>query len=246
MNGWATGSNNNFNSSVFITNDGGKTWDCLPLETADESLHKIQFINNKIGWIVGENGIILKSTDGGNSWLEQNSGHESNDLYSCFFLDSDRGFIVGANGTILYTSDSGKHWIKQVNRTEKKFTSVFFTDDFNGWIVGDDGICYSTQNGGVTFIENEYKNYDGFDLFQNYPNPFNPSTTISCQIPKPTYLTIKIFDSSGGELATIAKGEKSAGIHKFNYSNTNLPSGVYYYQLVTETYKETKKMVILR
>jgi len=94
--------------------------------------------------------------------------------------------------------------------------------------------------------ENDQKLWFGFQLYQNYPNPFNPSTKISYQIPELSFVTIKVFDVLGNEVATLFEEEKPAGKYEIEFNVAALPSGIYFYQLKTDSYLETKKMILLK
>jgi hypothetical protein len=85
-----------------------------------------------------------------------------------------------------------------------------------------------------------------FALFQNYPNPFNPSTTISFQLPKATYVTLKVFDAIGTELETIADGNYPAGVHEIIFDASELSSGIYLYRIISGTNESTKKMMVVK
>ena len=85
-----------------------------------------------------------------------------------------------------------------------------------------------------------------FNLSQNYPNPFNPSTTINYQIPELSFVTLKVFDVLGREIITLVNEEKPIGTHAIEFNATSLPSGIYFYQLLTPNFTETKKMILLR
>ena len=86
-----------------------------------------------------------------------------------------------------------------------------------------------------------------FSLFQNYPNPFNPSTTIKYQIPELSFVTLKVYDVLGNEIATLVEEEKPAGTYKVEfYAKGGYASGVYFYQLRAGSFVETKKMILLR
>jgi hypothetical protein len=90
-----------------------------------------------------------------------------------------------------------------------------------------------------------------FLLMQNYPNPFNPSTTISYELPNGTNVTLKIYNLLGKVIRTISKGQESVGTHKIiwdgkdNFGN-QVPSGAYYYQIITEKSSDIKKMILLK
>lgn len=85
-----------------------------------------------------------------------------------------------------------------------------------------------------------------FNLEQNYPNPFNPTTTISFSLLQHKYVTLKVFDVVGREVATLVNGELSAGEHSVVFDATNLSSGIYFYRLTTPTLFQTKIMQVLK
>jgi len=96
-----------------------------------------------------------------------------------------------------------------------------------------------------------------FSLEQNYPNPFNPTTKIKYEIPLSPpllkgeseaggFVTLKVYDVLGNEVATLVNEEKPSGTYEVEFGGTNLPSGIYFYQLKTGSFSETKKMVLLK
>ena len=92
---------------------------------------------------------------------------------------------------------------------------------------------------------------EGYSLNQNYPNPFNPSTTIGYSVPELSFVTIKVYDVLGNEIATLVNEEKTVGTYEVEFdshsgSYWNLTSGIYFYSLTAGTYIETKKMILLR
>jgi len=85
-----------------------------------------------------------------------------------------------------------------------------------------------------------------YSLQQNYPDPFNPSTKIRYSVPYSSKVVIKVFDVLGNEIETLVNEEKPAGTYELTWYAEGLPSGVYFYQLQTNAYVETKKMVLLK
>ncbi|MFZ1279501.1 MAG: T9SS type A sorting domain-containing protein, partial [Ignavibacteriaceae bacterium] len=85
-----------------------------------------------------------------------------------------------------------------------------------------------------------------FSLAQNYPNPFNPSTSIQYAISSGQLVTLKVYDVLGKEIATLVNEEKSVGSYEIGFNASHLASGIYYYQLRTGDYVETKKMILLK
>ncbi len=107
-------------------------------------------------------------------------------------------------------------------------------------------IVYECDPPIVLPVELNVKSLDKFALEQNYPNPFNPSTTIKFSVPKLSFVTIKIYDVLGSEVAALVNEEIPAGTYELNWNAANLPSGVYFYQLKADSYVETKKMILLK
>ena len=85
-----------------------------------------------------------------------------------------------------------------------------------------------------------------FALQQNYPNPFNPATTISFTLPSRSYVSLKVFDLIGREIATIFSEEMSAGTYSKRWDAEKISSGIYFYRLQAGTFTETKKLVLLK
>ena len=85
-----------------------------------------------------------------------------------------------------------------------------------------------------------------FSLAQNYPNPFNPSTRISFSLPSITFVSLRVFDAMGRQVATLVSEELSAGNYSRQWNAAGMPSGVYFYRLQAGSFTETKKLVLLR
>jgi hypothetical protein len=84
-----------------------------------------------------------------------------------------------------------------------------------------------------------------FLLSQNYPNPFNPTTTISYSLPKTAFVSLRIFNALGQEVASLVNEPKEPGQYQATW-NANVPSGIYFYRLQAGELMETKKMTLLR
>jgi len=115
--------------------------------------------------------------------------------------------------------------------------------DNDGAFQYSDSIEIST----ISKIENEANAVTGFLLEQNYPNPFNPTTVISWQLAVGSYVTLKVYDVLGNEIATLVNEEQSPGRYSIKYESTNsLPSGVYFYQLRAGKFVGTKKFILTK
>ena len=97
-----------------------------------------------------------------------------------------------------------------------------------------------------TNVEADRLEPTSFALEQNYPNPFNPTTTISYSVAFPVFVSIKVFDLAGKEVATLVEGNESVGVHTAQLDASALSSGVYFYRLSAGSFRTTRKMVLLR
>ncbi|MDP7281310.1 MAG: YCF48-related protein, partial [Candidatus Poribacteria bacterium] len=151
--GWAVGNNEgssrseDLESIIATTYDGGKNWHSQKSGTVFP-LRKVQFTTAQIGWIIGDNGVVLSTFDGGENWHFQ-STNTVNNLYDLYFLDSDQGWVIGDYGLVLHTLDSGQSWQKMPGDfREHALRGIYFLNPDLGWIVTYEGYIYHTQNGG--------------------------------------------------------------------------------------------------
>ena len=135
----------------------------------------------------------------------------------------------GQNGTEVY------YYVK-VAYTERETTVE--TDPTNTIEVDVQGDEIEKKS------ESGYKQIHSFEfgLDQNYPNPFNPSTVISWQSPVDDYVTLKVFDVLGREVATLVDEYREAGNHSVEFNASNLSSGIYLYTIQIGNYLETRKL----
>jgi len=124
-----------------------------------------------------------------------------------------------------------------------------YIEDFipsgSGGLVTPNAIVIRETNA-LSVDDNENVSLNDFQLEQNYPNPFNPTTKIKFHISKNGYTYLRVFNILGNTVATPINEELSAGEYNINFDATGLPSGIYFYQLKTNNYVETKKMILLK
>jgi len=101
-------------------------------------------------------------------------------------------------------------------------------------------------NDSVTSVEDNDSEILSYRLEQNYPNPFNPATHIDFMLMERTNVTLKIFNTLGEEIKTLVDEEMIPGYYSRIFDANDLPSGVYFYELVTDKTKITKKMILMR
>ncbi len=224
---------------------------------------KLRSINSSkvVGYAVGADGLIIKTTNCGQIWTTQSSG-TSVGLNGVSFSNVNSGIAVGGGdfsaSIILVTTDGGINWNSKAI-THRNLKDVKFINDSVAYICGDNGTILKTTNGGIIteveeiLIQNK-SILENYLLSQNYPNPFNPVTKIKYSIPyvetrhasSLQIVTLKVYDLLGREVATLVNEEKPAGEYEVEFDGTKLPTGIYFYQLKAGEYSETKKMILLR
>jgi Secretion system C-terminal sorting domain len=96
----------------------------------------------------------------------------------------------------------------------------------------------------TTSVENDNDQPGEFFLSQNYPNPFNPSTNIKFGFQEAGFVTLKIYDVLGNEIAVLVNEYKQAGNYEVNFNGVQLASGTYLYTLTAGKFSETRKMIL--
>lgn len=243
------------------TIDGGNDWNNQVIPVT--SLSSYNYVNPQKGWAVGsstgENN-IYKTTDGGDAWFPCGITPPGYN-FSIQFINETTGWISGfvynVNRTsiILKTTDGGDTWYDQKSpaKNEGGLSSIFFLDENIGWAVGQ-GIVRTTNGGGVVSAKDEWQNGqdapETFHLYQNYPNPFNPTTIINYNLRESGFVSIKIYDMLGRDVATLINEYQNKGSYSINFNASTigggLSSGVYFYRLTTSSTYATKKMIVIR
>jgi len=132
------------------------------------------------------------------------------------------------------------------------------TSDYTNYSYIDKGL-----NAGKYYYRLKQKDFDGtsdyskqievnvttpmeYALEQNYPNPFNPSTRIKYSVKEKNYVSLKVYDVLGNQVATLVDEVKEAGQYELIYNASNLSSGVYHYTLTVDNFTSTKKFVLMK
>ena len=107
----------------------------------------------------------------------------------------------------------------------------------NGSVYGDTTL---------TGLKGVQQNNLEFSLSQNYPNPFNPTTSIQYTLVEDQYVTLKVFDVLGNNVASLVNEKQSAGGYSVTFNGKNLTSGIYFYQIKAGRHTVTKKCILLK
>lgn len=152
----------------------------------------------------------------------------------------------GTNDGLLYISQQIHDYLVQ-HHVPHIYHLV--TGAGHDWSVWKHGLYYFSQLifKQTTSVFEKGEPVTTYDLAQNYPNPFNPVTTIGYQLAKGSYVTLKIYDLLGHEIATLVNGYQSEGRYDVQFDASNLASGVYLYRLESSTgFMQTKKFCVFK
>jgi len=123
---------------------------------------------------------------------------------------------------------------------------VMFGGCLSGTVDWNETWELSVDTTSVGVLEQGKKIPASFTLYQNYPNPFNPTTNISFTIQSKSFVTLKVYDLLGRDVATLISQELPAGTYPQQWNAAGMPSGVYFYRLQTGSFIETKKLILLK
>jgi hypothetical protein len=191
---------------------------------------------------------IFKSTDKGVTWTN-----------TSFAFPNVNGLAISGNyvfaGTekngIFISQDLGSTWINingnlgkriSVNKLFISGNDLYAATYTNSVLKAPISSLVGITEPSVTSLPEEY------NLSQNYPNPFNPVTTFTYDIKTSGFITLKVYDILGNEIAELVNEKKNAGRYSvvFDAGKYNLSSGVYFYKLITGEFVDTKRMMLIK
>lgn len=238
----------------FISLDGGLTWMSKNTSAATIYGSHWSFDAQTNTWALfanGTNGAILKNTSSIvpvelASFSASVTGNDITLSWKTVTELNNRGFEIERK-------DASGNWSKigyvSGNGTTTRIHEYTFSDKG----LKDGNYAYRLKqidyDGAYDYsnvVEVEVGTPITFALNQNYPNPFNPATTISYRIPAAAVVSLKIYDISGSEVATLVNARQDAGYYSINFDATNIASGMYFYTIKAGEFTSTKKMMFIK
>ncbi len=236
---------------IYKSTDNGDTW----IKKSSGLILSLQYLSIGIGSdgkiLAGCNQDIFRSENYGESWVSLKTPPRGD--YGLPILTDlivvNNNLIYGCfNRFPYYTTDFGNSWTAigvQISGTDQPWSYQQIRLNNKGELFArkeDRNLYKGTKATSVGYnsIPTE------FQLSQNYPNPFNPSTVISYQLAVSSFVTLKVYDVLGREIAKLVDEYKQAGTYTETFHGTSLPSGIYFYTFKAGDYNSTKKMVLLK
>ena len=179
---------------------------------------------------------------------------------------TDRNYTANSRRTKNFEGQAHSHIFKTGNKIKVIITNLDTHAD-DAWFLGTNPFVLPVLNNGYNYVYLNNKSYidlplvnavnevtdnNGnstpytFSLSQNYPNPFNPVTMISYSIPQKGLVTVKVFDVTGRLVRTLVNETMEAGNNSVMFDASSLSSGVYFYNIESGSFTDTKKMILVK
>ncbi len=249
-------------TNLIASTNGGINWSDSKTRSGSPFTFGMTVAGNTI-YIVGSENfgdstvpIFFKSTDNGTTWFEPDLPGSAA-LKSVAVVPNYSHIITvigryvndpinGNKGYIARSTDGGITWIVQpAYGTGTVSLNGITTTASNTFIIGNNGLILKGTNPiRITPISTEVP--QNFNLGQNYPNPFNPTTNININVKEVGNVKIAVYDITGKEVAILVNEVMRPGIYKVDFNASKLTSGIYLYRMITSTFTETKKMVLVK
>lgn len=254
------------NAMIFKTVNGGLTWKSFNYQLTDD-FTGINFFNSTTGIVIGR---CTSYYNGTKIYRTQNAGESWDSVAS--FKDVYPSTVKALNGTgiafatgypslqsnpspektyTFKTTDFGLTWISKNFNSYKVIKGCSLIDQNNFFLSGGDSVSSAvimkSTNGGSVFVKSVSGVIpDYFFLYQNFPNPFNPSTTIRYNVESFKVIKLVVYDNLGKVITTLVNNKQSPGTYEVTFDGSQYPSGVYFYTLESQNFKEIKRMVLIK
>ena len=234
---------------IFLSRDTSKTWEKIatPLGFNQGYDSPFDFVDSSFGCAASFDQVAI-TTDGGSTWTSSKLPFSAQ-LTDVAFADRQHGYISGWGGCIFSTSDGGNTWKSDETSSAETINQLLVVKNKTVASIYAVGNNLTVLHQTIVLSAAGHEVAAGpstFHLYQNYPNPFNPVTVIRYQLAVNSFVTVKVFDILGREIATLVNEKKDAGSYTMQWDATKYSSDVYFYQLRAGSFVQTKKMVLLK
>jgi len=229
---------------VYRSNDNGKSWTSIKAYNSNDDVPCL-FMHGTDLFAVDYQG-VSHTSDLGASWTSSRSpGIDTTGVSA--LAASGSTLFAGTYSGIFRSTNNGIDWIGV--STGLGNIHVFSLCALSKWLFAgtSDSIWQRPLAEIVTKVNSERQEPLSLScLKQNFPNPFNPTTTIQFSLQKASFVTLKVFNLLGKEVAILLSDHLEAGTHSTQWNAVNIPSGVYFYRLQTGSLFQTKSLVVLK
>ena len=248
LTGFAAGGAFDIAGVIWNTTNGGRSWKSKIVGSEPvNDLYIFDSLN-----VLGVGGDFeygasnVRTTNAGNFWQYRELGVFGIANSIAFRTQKEAWVSLGIVDSFMVSTNAGNNWKLTGTPNSSRIYDICFTDSNNGWAVGVDGVILKYNSGVIGINDGSSYNPGAFTLYQNYPNPFNPITNLEFEISKLEFVSLKVYDILGNEVAILVNEKKSPGSYKVEFDGSDLSSGVYYYRLEAGNGLMTKKMLLVK
>lgn len=230
--------------SIFRSLDRGESW-----KKVYENYDRVYGLTiTRSGKIFAFDSIkgLMRSSDDGENWKSANSGLEHAIITSLVINSREHVFVGTLQSGFFQSTNLGESWV-EINWGSTGNAIRLLAIDRNDYVYAGDDSGRVFRSAEPTSVEVAAVDIPAaLALVQNYPNPFNPSTTIRFSLPRAGFVTLKIYNMLGEEVATLVHEQHAAGEHRVQWQPHDLPSGVYVYRLQAGEGTQSKKLLLFK
>ncbi|MBK8551656.1 MAG: choice-of-anchor J domain-containing protein [Ignavibacteria bacterium] len=235
-------------TKVYHSPDLGVTWTGVAA-TGVASTFAVHYNSATTGLTGGSGTNMLKSTDGGNSYVSAGPLPGASGSLNGLEGSGTDWWSVRSGADVYRSTNQGGTWTTVYTVAGAVFNDIDFKDVSGcptGWAVTSTGGIAKMNSTivGISSYSSEIPN--SYLLKQNFPNPFNPTTNINFTIPQSGFVTLKVYNTVGMEVATLLNENKPASSYVIGFNAASLPSGAYFYRIETGNFTDTKKMMLIK
>jgi ligand-binding sensor domain-containing protein len=230
---------------VFRYGNDDISWTPVNSGLANTSVYSL--VTSGSNLFAGTGGGVFRSTNNGASWIAVSNGLTNYDV-SCLVVSGTNLLAGTRGGGVFRSTDNGASWTAVNNGLTNLHVYSLAVSSTNLFAGTSGGVWRRPLSEMITSVEHISGGAvpEGFALEQNFPNPFNPSTTIQFSIPRAEYVTLKIYDLVGREVATLVSDHLNAGTYESTWNAKNTASGVYFYRLEAGQFSAMKKLLLVK
>ena len=227
VNGW---------NYIGYTHDGGQTWQepqTFPSPYPNWALREFSFVNENVGFVCGDAGLVFKTIDGGINWewMDNLPDEDNSSIQSIVALDENTVYTCGHNGTIMHTIDGGDNWELMSASSQNNFISMDFTPEGKGFIATWYGEILSYDPPPLSISDIAMNT-----TIQVYPNPTTNLVNIQSEF---TIKSITVYNIAGQVILN-----ESTDNTTYRVNTSNFDTGIYLFRIETEEGSIAKRVII--
>jgi len=190
---------------------------------------------------------IARTVNTGLNWYYDTLGVFGLSTGISFRTPAEGWMAAGFSQKFIVSYDSGFTWNSVYATDSSEMFDVDFPDSTYGFACGRNGVILKYDRTISDISGNLISSVSKkFMLYQNYPNPFNPKTIINYHCPISNFVSLKVYDMLGIEIATLVYEKQNAGNYSVEFDGRNFPSGIYYCKLIAGDFSEVRKMILVK